>query len=1144
MQRLLSRKRYVTGAALVVLAILLTAAPVCATVIWSDDCESFTNWPTWSGKSQPTLSSSPDPIQSGSHAFKFNNASNRVYHVLSSTPTTNAAFACRFWLYDDGQNLASTIADIRNSGSSVLLGVGTYNQAGSYDSSTYQVRILPQPSGSDTQGWLNMSGVTRSNGWHRFDIYCNNSTGAASFYVDGTLGLSGYSTTSGTTFSQVVVGAGVSASAYTTTQTIDTVAVLQNPTKVTFATSGSGSIGVSVSGTVFSKPNGYYDTGETLALTAAPSAGYRFQGWSSSAGWSSPDATVSYTPEAGNPTVTATFVHGAYQCTTTACPSAGGSVTGGDWYDANASVTVQATANPGYSFSYWTDDSCSGTHVVSSNPTFSFSMPSGSVSLFAHFVPGTYTLTRSACAGGSVSGSCGSVQYGTQVTVTATPDPGYWFSGWSMGTCGGTVVSRNSTYTFTMPSNDCDLHANFIRPEIVETFEDYNTGGDSFESLDKNDPAGPNQASNGLGNPWWGTVPPNGRIDVSKAHSGTKSLWGTAGGCRDFYNLQYRCNNGLPFTGSVYLDWWFYDPLGSGGSTTNFCGDYTALSCYSGMPTTLDHPATVPNVMPAPIQQLAVGMSDDLASGYNPAKYQVRIVGDSGGYHGGWFNTTVTRSVGWHHARVAVGPRKSPSNTNDITFFIDDMASPVMPSRDSITTAGFNMIEVNSSMPQAGTITSSSGAVYSKYYHFASVDDISFGTAPGAPTAAAASNVGPNAITWNWIDGSAEEDGFRIWDAASGGTMKTSVGANFTAWTEAGLSANTYYSRWVESQVSRYAGVILSPRSGLPMTCTLAVAPVYASSGAGAVTCNRGASDSNPYPVDTSTVFTAVNGFASGPTKASKYLYFWDTTPGEPAGWTGASQWTSGALSKAPAQAGHYYLHLRACNQDGVANSTTLNLGPYVYQTPAAVARIADAWAYDDGQMLSLNGKAVTAAFAADSLWIEESDRTAGMRVAYSSATGALQDHLVAIIGVLDSTQKPRTLVASSVEDLGPASPAITPLEMVLRGIGGTGFNAKTAGTAGAAGLYNVGLLVKVAGRISFADNSNPNSRFFYVNDGSSLAASDGSGHAGVKVKCGTFAAPTSGMVKVTGVVSVEPSPNGLVPALIIRSGADVVPVQ
>jgi len=382
-----------------------------------------------------------------------------------------------------------------------------------------------------------------------------------------------------------------------------------------------------------------------------------------------------------------------------------------------------------------------------------------------------------------------------------------------------------------------------------------------------------------------------------------------------------------------------------------------------------------------------------------------------------------------------------------------------------------------------------------------------------------------------------------LWDAASGGVMKGSAGAGILAYPESGLDANTLYSRWVEAVDPQYAGDMLSARTALPTTCTLAVAPVYGASGAGAIGCNNGAGSSSiRYPTGTSTVFAAVNGFGSGPLKASKYIYFWNTTPGEPTNWTGASQWTAGSLTVTADAGGSYYLHLRACNQDGVANPNTLTLGPYVYETATPVATISDAWGCADGVLITLTGKPVTAAFAGDSFWIEEPNRSAGMKVAYGSTSAAWQDRLVTVTGVLDSTQKPRTLVASLVQDLGPAPQPITPLAMALRGVGGADFNAGTPGITAGVGLYNVGLLAKVAGNVSFADNTtDPNNKYFFIDDGSSLPIYGG--HPGIKVKCGAATAPTSGMVSVTGVVSMESTPGGYVPVLVIRQAADIVPV-
>ena len=61
-----------------------------------------------------------------------------------------------------------------------------------------------------------------------------------------------------------------------------------------------------------------------------------------------------------------------------------------------------------------------------------------------------YTLTASSGEGGSVSPTTGSFNAGTQVSVTATPNSGYSFSGWSNGsTVNPLTIILNSDFSIT-----------------------------------------------------------------------------------------------------------------------------------------------------------------------------------------------------------------------------------------------------------------------------------------------------------------------------------------------------------------------------------------------------------------------------------------------------------------------------------------------------------------------------------------------------------------------------------------------------------------------------------------------------------------------------------------------------------------------
>jgi hypothetical protein len=232
-----------------------------------------------------------------------------------------------------------------------------------------------------------------------------------------------------------------------------------------------------------------------------------------------------------------------------------------------------------------------------------------------------------------------------------------------------------------------------------DDFESYNLG-----TLDKNDifTNGPNRAPNGSGNPWFGPEISDANAVVIGTENGVTPVSGqqmirgqyVAGVDKDqdWYNLAYRLNNGLPFTGNISLDWWFYDLLGPGG--TDF-RDFVALGFYDTAPPDRDAPDNYNlNVGFRQIQRLSLGADPNINSiGFDPDYYQARVVQADDGYAGGWFNTATARSVGWHHGAIVIGPMLA-DGTNDVTFFIDDMTTPTLE-HNSMTNFGYNVIEIN-----------------------------------------------------------------------------------------------------------------------------------------------------------------------------------------------------------------------------------------------------------------------------------------------------------------------------------------------------------------------------------------------------------------------------------------------------------------
>jgi hypothetical protein len=295
-----------------------------------------------------------------------------------------------------------------------------------------------------------------------------------------------------------------------------------------------------------------------------------------------------------------------------------------------------------------------------------------------------------------------------------------------------------------------------------EDFESYNLGKLDKEPLFWQGGAnGPNAAPNGTGNPWFGPMGPNG--DVTNAstgvvpHGGSQMLQGNVAGDADIFwvDLAYRVHSGQPIKGNCRLDWWFYDPDTT--VTTTAFKDYISLYYYNTFtfPATTDwNPAwntwtgTFSSSHPAYLfwstgngqdwaqeQSVSLGESgyDELGGNYDPSKYQIRLEEKSGAIYGqdGWCNTAVSRSAGWHHNRIILGPPHTDGSVM-VYFYIDDMNTPVYSNISTIAVTGIGLLEIATAW----------GDTDIAYY-----DDISFALVP--PPSLTATTSGSNLVlTW------------------------------------------------------------------------------------------------------------------------------------------------------------------------------------------------------------------------------------------------------------------------------------------------------------------------------------------------------------------------------------------------------------
>ena len=241
---------------------------------------------------------------------------------------------------------------------------------------------------------------------------------------------------------------------------------------LTVSRSGAGS------GTVTSVPAGIncgadcsetYTDGTVVTLTAAPQTGSTFSGWSGDADCNDGSVTMSAARNC-----TATFdlqsftlsVAKAGTGTGTVSSTPGGIDCGGDCsqsYDYGTAVTLNPVPSPDSTFVGWSGDGdCSdGQVTVTQNLSCT--------ATFDLLPPSTFALTvsRSGAGSGTVTSvpsgiNCGadcSETYtdGTVVTLTAAPQTGSTFAGWSGDTdCNDGIVTldinRNCTATFDLQS--------------------------------------------------------------------------------------------------------------------------------------------------------------------------------------------------------------------------------------------------------------------------------------------------------------------------------------------------------------------------------------------------------------------------------------------------------------------------------------------------------------------------------------------------------------------------------------------------------------------------------------------------------------------------------------------------------------------
>ncbi len=211
-----------------------------------------------------------------------------------------------------------------------------------------------------------------------------------------------------------------------------------------------------------------YDAGTLVSLVASPDDGYYFAGWSGDVDTvdnvNSPSTTI--TMQASY-SITANFEQiPDGQFALTASSTAGGSVTvpgeGVFLYDAGTEVGLVATAASGYYFTGWSGDVGTVDNVNSPSTTITMQASYSITANFEQIPAGQFALTVSSTAGGSVAVPGEGVflyDAGTEVSLVANTDSGYYFTGWTGNV--GTVDNVNAPSTTIVMENSYSITANF-----------------------------------------------------------------------------------------------------------------------------------------------------------------------------------------------------------------------------------------------------------------------------------------------------------------------------------------------------------------------------------------------------------------------------------------------------------------------------------------------------------------------------------------------------------------------------------------------------------------------------------------------------------------------------------------------------------
>ena len=232
---------------------------------------------------------------------------------------------------------------------------------------------------------------------------------------------------------------------YTVEDTLD-----GKPGAYTFTVSDPAASGETSSGIKSVTINGEPQDGPTYRLPA-PDGGNNDAG---------AEHTVVATDNAGNETTATVRTYRLHHVKVISPDGNGTASASPDKAVAGTEITLTATPKEDYRFKEWQVVSPAGL-VITNNK---FTMPDSNVEVKAIFekdappAPTEFTITVKTDGNGTASASSTSATAGTEITLTATPNTGYYFKEWQVESPAGLVITNNK---FTMSSANVEVKAIF-----------------------------------------------------------------------------------------------------------------------------------------------------------------------------------------------------------------------------------------------------------------------------------------------------------------------------------------------------------------------------------------------------------------------------------------------------------------------------------------------------------------------------------------------------------------------------------------------------------------------------------------------------------------------------------------------------------